>query len=81
MRQYLLLILGASIIFSASAYAQDVQDIEIVISSPTYNYGDKLDYTIIISEVTGEDAVIFITNTNGNKSQYYHYLSHKRNQE
>ncbi|GIT55917.1 MAG: hypothetical protein Ct9H300mP17_10760 [Candidatus Nitrosopelagicus sp.] len=34
MRQYLLLILGASIIFSASAYAQDVQDIEIVISSP-----------------------------------------------
>ena len=62
MRQYLLLILGASIIFSASAYAQDVQDIEIVISSPTYNYGDKLDYTIIISEVTGEDAVIFITN-------------------
>ena len=60
MRQYLLLILGASIIFSASAYAQDVQDIEIVISSPTYNYGDKLDYTIIISEVTGEDAVIFI---------------------
>jgi len=69
MRQYLLLILGASIIFSASAYAQDVQDIEIVISSPTYNYGDKLDYTIIISEVTGEDAVIFITNTIGNKSQ------------
>ena len=69
MRQYLLLILGASIIFSASAYAQDVQNIEIVISSPSYNYGDKLDYTIIISEVTGEDAVIFITNTIGNKSQ------------
>ena len=69
MRQYLQLILGASIIFSASAYAQDVQNIEIVISSPSYNYGDKLDYTIIISEVTGEDAVIFITNTDGKKSQ------------
>ena len=69
MKQYLLLIIGASIIFSTSAYAQETQDIEILISSPNYNYGDKLDYTIIISEVTGEDAVIFITNTVGNKSQ------------
>ena len=47
MRQYLLLIIGASIIFSASAYAQDVQNIEIVISSPSYNYGDKLDLSLI----------------------------------
>ena len=69
MRQYLLLILTASIIFSSSAYAQNVQNIEIVISSPNYNYGEKLDYTIIVSEITGEDAIIFITNTNGNKSQ------------
>ena len=60
MKQYLLLIIGASIIFSTSAYAQETQGIEILISSPNYNYGDKLDYTIIISEVTGEDAVIFI---------------------
>jgi len=69
MRQYLLLILGVSIIFSTSAYAQDIQDVEIVISSSNYNYGEKLDYTIIVSEITGEDAIIFITNTNGNKSQ------------
>ena len=69
MRQYLLLILTASIIFSSSAYAQNVQNIEIVISSSNYNYGEKLDYTIIVSEITGEDAIIFITNTNGNKSQ------------
>mgnify|MGYP001490629678 CR=1 FL=1 len=69
MRQYLLLILGASIIFSGSAYAQNMQDVEIIISSSSYNYGEKLDYKIIVSEVTGEDAVIFITNTNGNKSQ------------
>ena len=69
MRQYLLLILTASIIFSSSAYAQNVQNIEIVISSPNYNYGEKLDYTVIVSEITGEDAIIFITNTNGNKSQ------------
>ncbi|MDC0041582.1 hypothetical protein OAJ50_02530 [Candidatus Nitrosopelagicus sp.] len=69
MRQYLLLILGVSIIFSGSAYAQSTQDIEIVISSSNYNYGEKLDYKIIVSEITGEDAVIFITNTIGNKSQ------------
>jgi len=69
MRQYLLLILTVSIIFSSNAYAQDVQNIEIVISSPNYNYGEKLDYTIIVSEITGEDAIIFITDTNGNKSQ------------
>ena len=69
MRQYLLLILGVSIIFSGSAYAQNMQDVEIIISSSSYNYGEKLDYKIIVSEVTGEDAVIFITNTNGNKSQ------------
>ena len=69
MRQYLLLILGVGIIFSGSAYAQSIQDVEIVISSSNYNYGEKLDYKIIVSEITGEDAVIFITNTSGNKSQ------------
>ena len=63
MRQYLLLILGVSIIFSGSAYAQNMQDVEIIISSSSYNYGEKLDYKIIVSEVTGEDAIIFITNT------------------
>ena len=69
MRQYLLLILGVSIIFSGSAYAQSIQDVELIISSSNYNYGEKLDYKIIVSEITGEDAVIFITNTIGNKSQ------------
>ena len=28
-----------------------------------------MDYKIIVSEITGEDAIIFITNTIGNKSQ------------
>ena len=69
MRQYLLLILGVSIIFSGSAYAQSIQDVELIISSSNYNYGEKLDYKIIVSEITGEDAIIFITNTIGNKSQ------------
>ena len=69
MRQYLLVILGISIIFSGNAFAQYTPDVDILISSPNYNYGDKLDYKIIVSEVTGEDATIFITNTIGNKSQ------------
>ena len=71
MRRYLLLILGMGIIFSGNAFAQYTQDIEIEISSSSYNYGDKLDYTIIVEKVTGEDAIIFITDTIGNKSQLY----------
>jgi len=71
MRQYLLLILAIGIIFSGNAFAQYTQDIEIVISTPNYNYGEKLDYTILVEEVTGEDAIIFITDTIGNKSQLF----------
>jgi hypothetical protein len=69
MRQYLLIILGIGIIFSSNAFAQYAPDVEIILSEPTYNYGDKLDYRVMVSEVTGEDAIIFITNTMGNKSQ------------
>jgi hypothetical protein len=69
MRQYLLIVFGISIIFSSSAFAQYTPDVEIILSGPTYNYGDKLDYRVIVSEVTGENAIIFITNTIGNKSQ------------
>jgi len=71
MKYYFLLVFGLGILFSGSAFAQDAQKIEIAISSPTYNYGDKLDYDIIVEEVTGEDAIIFITDTIGNKSQLY----------
>jgi len=71
MRQYLLLILGIGIIFSGNAFAQYTQDIEIVISSPSYNYGEKLDYRIIVEEVTGEDAIILITDTIGDKSRLF----------
>jgi len=69
MRQYALLFLGISIIFSGNAFAQQISDVEIILSSSSYNYGEKLDYTIIVSEVTGEDAVIFIIDTIGNKSR------------
>jgi hypothetical protein len=69
MMQYLLLILGISIIFSGNAFAQHTPDVEIILSSSSYNYGDKLDYSIRVSEVTGDDAVIYITDTSGNKSR------------
>ena len=69
MRQYLLVILCVSIIFSGNAFAQYSPDVEIILSASTYNYGEKLDYKIMVSEVTGEDAEIFITDTNGNKSR------------
>jgi len=71
MRQYCLLILAIGMIFTGNAFAQYAQDIEIVVSSPIYNYGEKLDYNIIVEEVTGEDAIIFITDTIGNKSQLF----------
>ena len=71
MRQYLLIIIGIGIIFSGNAFAQYTQDIEIVVSSPSYSYGEKLDYNIIVEEITGEDAIIFITDTIGNKSQLF----------
>ena len=69
MRPYLLVILCVSIIFSGNAFAQYSPNVEIILSASTYNYGEKLDYNIIVSEITGDDAVIFITDANGNKSR------------
>lgn len=66
-----MVILASGIIFSGSAFAQNLQEVEIVISSSNYNYGENLDYTIVVEEITGEDAVIFITDTIGSKSRLY----------
>jgi hypothetical protein len=68
MRYFLLALLGVITIFSGNVYAQNIPEIEIILSNSIYNYGDKLDYRIIVSEVTGEDAVIFITDKTGKKS-------------
>ena len=69
MKYYLAVLVGIGVIFSGNAFAQNIPDAEILISSSSYNYGEKLDYKIIVSEVTGEDAIIFITDTIGNKSR------------
>jgi len=69
MKGIILLILAVSMFFSGIVYAQNTPNAEITLSSSTYNYGDKLDYQIIVSEVTGEEATIFIIDTFGNKSK------------
>ena len=40
-------------------------------TSEIFHYGEKLDYTIIVSDVTGEDAVIYITDPTGMRSPLY----------
>tara|TARA_B100001540_G_C15528733_1_gene515865 strand:+ start:46 stop:711 length:666 start_codon:yes stop_codon:yes gene_type:complete len=71
MRGHLLVLIGIAIIFTGEAFAQSSQNITIEISETSYNYGDKLDYKIIVEEITGEDAIIFITDTMGDKSRLY----------
>ena len=69
MKYYLAVLVGIGVIFSGNAFAQYTPDVEIILTSSSYNYGEKLDYKIMVSEVTGEDAIIFITDTSGNKSR------------
>ena len=69
MKYYLAVLVGIGVIFSGNAFAQYTPDAEIILTSSSYNYGEKLDYKIMVSEVTGEDAIIFITDTIGNKSR------------
>jgi len=58
-------------IFSISANAQYMPDVQLILSSEIYHYGDKLDYTIIVSDVTGEDAIIYITDSTGIRSPLF----------
>ena len=69
MKYYLAVLVGIGVIFSGNAFAQYTPDAEIILTSSSYNYGEKLDYSIMVSEVTGEDAIIYITDTSGNKSR------------
>ena len=51
-----------------SANAQYTPDVKIILASEVFHYGEKLDYTIIVSEITGEDARIYIIDTTGKRS-------------
>ena len=54
-----------------SVNAQSTPDVKIIMTSEIFHYGEKLDYTIIVSDVTGDDAVIYITDTAGMRSPLY----------
>ena len=50
------------------ANAQYASNVEINLTNTTYHYGERLDYTIIVSDITGEDAKIFIIDPSGVRS-------------
>ena len=54
-----------------SISAQSTPDVKIIMTSEIFHYGEKLDYTIIVSDVTGDDAVIYITDPTGMRSPLY----------
>ena len=54
-----------------SVSAQSIPDVEIIMTSDVFHYGEKLDYTIIVSDVTGDDAVIYIIDSTGIRSPLY----------
>ncbi len=56
-------------VLTTSAFAQNIPTVEIIISSEIYKFGDKLEYEIIVSEVTNENAVIYITDESDIRSQ------------
>ena len=64
----ILLVISISFL-TADVFAQNEITIEIVLSSNTYSFGDKLEYQIIVSDVTNENAVIYIIDESGKKSQ------------
>ena len=51
--------------------AQSTPDVKITMTSEIIHYGEKLDYTIIVSDVTGDDAVIYIIDAAGMRSPLY----------
>ena len=54
-----------------SVSAQSIPDVKIIMTSEVFHYGEKLDYTIIVSDVTGDDAVIYIIDAAGMRSPLY----------
>ena len=54
-----------------SVSGQSIPDVKIIMTSEIFHYGEKLDYTIIVSGVTGDDAVIYIIDSTGMRSPLY----------
>lgn len=60
------IILAISFVFLPSAYAEPT--VTIIMEKTTYSYCEKLFYTIEVSEVTGEPAIIHIRDESGKGS-------------
>ena len=56
---------------TVSVNAQYAPDVKIIMTSEVFHYGEKLDYTIIVSDITGDDAVIYIIDSAGMRSPLY----------
>ncbi len=54
-----------------SISAQSTPDVKLIMTSEIFHYGEKLDYTILVSDVTGEDAMIYIIDSTGIRSPLY----------
>lgn len=59
-------VLLISVGFTPMVFAEPT--VEIILEKSTYNYGEKLFYTIKVSEVTGDNAVIHIRDESGKGS-------------
>ena len=68
---YTLIVICVLTVIPISINAQSVQDVKIIMTSEIFHYGEKLDYTIIVSDVTGDDAVIYIIDSAGMRSPLY----------
>ena len=68
---YTLIVICVLTVIPISINAQSIQDVKIIMTSEIFHYGEKLDYTIIVSDVTGEDARIYITDPTGMRSPLY----------
>ena len=68
---YTLIVICVLTVIPISINAQSVQDVKIIMTSEIFHYGEKLDYTIIVSDVTGDDAVIYIIDAAGMRSPLY----------
>ena len=63
-----LLLLAILVILPSFGYALAVPSISIETSQNVYTYGDHLNIIINVSEITGDDAFIYIINTEERKS-------------
>ena len=61
-----ILVVFAIVATMPSVFAEPT--VEIILDKTTYNYGDKLFYTIKVSEITGDNAIIHIIDETGKGS-------------